>query len=264
MPNHEQAVIYGFNRFFEQQALLSGKNFRSFPLDGQDSLVGADYLLTDESRFCLVEFKNSQREISTEKKKERMLKLCQLLEQNNQMANLHDQCHFIAWNQTQEMMVKMNIYRKEVCNSKIFGKECGLKNTQSDANYQVWAKQFTTDFFENNSRRNLSLNDFEIYLEWLLLTVSGRNRSTLELITYDDQADNCLLVEFESVRSVYNWFQPKLIIRLLYQRFGEIDSLLIDRIKKLSVDKLKDLRKALLDFSNVADLVTWLNKQKRG
>ncbi|MEA5618417.1 DUF4351 domain-containing protein [Cronbergia sp. UHCC 0137] len=35
-------------------------------------------------------------------------------------------------------------------------------------------------------------------------------------------------------------------------------------LKKLSVDKLKDLREALLDFSNVADLVIWLNKQKRG
>lgn len=264
MPNHEQAVIDQFNRFFEQQALRSGKNVRSLALDGQDSLAGADYLLTDESRFCLVEFKYTQKEIYKENRKERRLKLCLLLEQNNQMADLHDRCHFIAWNQTPKMSVKMNIYRKEVCNSQIFGMACGLKNTEPDANYQVSAKQFTTDFLENNSRRNLSLNDFEIYLEWLLLTVSGGNRSTLELITYDDPADDCVLVKFESVRSVYEWFQPKLIIRLLYQRFGEIDSLLIDRIKKLSVDKLKDLREALLDFSKVADLENWLNKQKRG
>lgn len=263
MPNHEQAVIDVFNRFFKQQASLSGKNVRSLALDGQDALAGADYLLTDESRFCLVEFKYTQKEIYKEKDKKLRLELCRLLEQNNQMANLHDQCHFIAWNQTPEMMVKMNIYRKEVCNSKIFGKECGLIKTKADENYKVSAKKFTTDFFENNSRINLSLNDFEIYLEWLLLTVSGGNRSTLELITYDDQTDDCVLVKFDSVRSVYNWFQPKLIIRLLYKHFGEIDSLLIDRIKKLSVDKLKDLREAPLDFSKVADLENWLNKQKR-
>ena len=50
------------------------------------------------------------------------------------------------------------------------------------------------------------------------------------------------------------------LIRQLNRRFGEIDSLLVDRIQKLTVEKLDDLAEELLDFSNIADLITWLNK----
>lgn len=53
--------------------------------------------------------------------------------------------------------------------------------------------------------------------------------------------------------------EERTIIRQLNRRFGEIDSSLIDRIRVLSVEKLDDLAEALLDFSEVADLVTWLD-----
>jgi predicted transposase YdaD len=50
------------------------------------------------------------------------------------------------------------------------------------------------------------------------------------------------------------------IIRQLNRRFGEIDLLLVNRIKTLPIEKLDDLAEALLDFFQVADLVTWLNQ----
>jgi len=50
------------------------------------------------------------------------------------------------------------------------------------------------------------------------------------------------------------------IIRQLNRRFGEIDLLLVNRIKSLPIEKLDDLAEALLDFFQVADLVTWLNQ----
>ncbi|MDZ7963538.1 MAG: DUF4351 domain-containing protein [Nostoc sp. DedSLP03] len=52
-----------------------------------------------------------------------------------------------------------------------------------------------------------------------------------------------------------------LILRLLNRRIGEIDASLIGQIKGLSIEQLKNLGEALLDFSSVADLETWLNQQ---
>ena len=57
--------------------------------------------------------------------------------------------------------------------------------------------------------------------------------------------------------------EERTIIRQLNRRFGEIDSSLIDRIKVLSVEKLDDLAEGLLDFSEVSDLVAWLDEQER-
>lgn len=57
--------------------------------------------------------------------------------------------------------------------------------------------------------------------------------------------------------------EERTIIRQLNRRFGEIDSSLIDRIRVLSVEKLDDLAEGLLDFSEVSDLVAWLDEQER-
>ncbi|MHC5730120.1 MAG: DUF4351 domain-containing protein, partial [Nostoc sp.] len=55
--------------------------------------------------------------------------------------------------------------------------------------------------------------------------------------------------------------EQDLIVRLLNRRIGEIDASLIERIKGLSIEQLENLGEALLDFSSVADLETWLNQQ---
>ncbi|BBD67179.1 hypothetical protein NIES4072_55280 [Nostoc commune NIES-4072] len=48
--------------------------------------------------------------------------------------------------------------------------------------------------------------------------------------------------------------------RLLNRRFGEIDSLIIERLQVLSTEKLEGLGEEFLDFSNVSDLVAWLEQ----
>jgi predicted transposase YdaD len=53
--------------------------------------------------------------------------------------------------------------------------------------------------------------------------------------------------------------EQRTIIRQLTRRFGELDSSLVDRIKTLNIEKLDNLADALLDFSNINDLVIWLN-----
>ena len=56
--------------------------------------------------------------------------------------------------------------------------------------------------------------------------------------------------------------EQRTVIRQLNRRFVEIDLLLLDRIRMLTVEKLDDLAEALLDFSEIADLVTWLNQHE--
>jgi predicted transposase YdaD len=53
--------------------------------------------------------------------------------------------------------------------------------------------------------------------------------------------------------------EQQTIIRLLTRKFGELDSSLVDKIKTLNIEKLDNLADALLDFSNINNLVTWLN-----
>ncbi|MBD2603975.1 Rpn family recombination-promoting nuclease/putative transposase [Scytonema hofmannii FACHB-248] len=48
--------------------------------------------------------------------------------------------------------------------------------------------------------------------------------------------------------------------RLLNRRFGEIDSSIIERIRVLSTEQLEALGEEFLSFSNVSDLVAWLEQ----
>ncbi|MCX5982840.1 MAG: DUF4351 domain-containing protein [Nostocales cyanobacterium LacPavin_0920_SED1_MAG_38_18] len=56
--------------------------------------------------------------------------------------------------------------------------------------------------------------------------------------------------------------EQRTIIRLLNRRFGEIDSSLLHSIRMLTIEKLDDLTDSLLDFSEISDLVTWLNRHE--
>jgi hypothetical protein len=49
-----------------------------------------------------------------------------------------------------------------------------------------------------------------------------------------------------------------LIIRQLNCRIGTMDSSLIQQVQKLPVAQLEELGEALLDFTSVTDLQTWL------
>jgi len=53
-----------------------------------------------------------------------------------------------------------------------------------------------------------------------------------------------------------------LISRQLKRRFGDIDASLVEQVRNLSAEQLEKLGEALLDFSEVADLVVWVEQQK--
>lgn len=203
---HEQAVADNFNRFLGRQASSFGKKIHTIALDGQDRDAG-DYLLTDEDRFALIEFKSTEQDIKHESRKGRRLQLCELLEFNAKMKALHDQCHFIVWMQSSG--VQLNVYRYEVCNQEVFGGGCGLACKTASVGSRVHANQFAADLFGAPASRTLSLSEFEDYLAWLMVQASGGTRGTLELLIEDGSANELRLVQFESVRAAHDWFLTK-------------------------------------------------------
>ncbi len=58
--------------------------------------------------------------------------------------------------------------------------------------------------------------------------------------------------------------ETALTLRLLTRQIGEVTPELQERIRSLSIAQLEDLAEALLDFSQPADLVTWLEGHPQG
>jgi predicted transposase YdaD len=54
--------------------------------------------------------------------------------------------------------------------------------------------------------------------------------------------------------------EQALILRLLKRRVGDVSIDLETQIKALPLDRLEELGEALLDFSQINDLVAWLNQ----
>jgi hypothetical protein len=63
---HEQSVIDSFSNFFLTKGQSRGKTTNRLSLDGQDSILGADYIFTENSNFALVEFKYEDRDLKSE------------------------------------------------------------------------------------------------------------------------------------------------------------------------------------------------------
>jgi predicted transposase YdaD len=55
-----------------------------------------------------------------------------------------------------------------------------------------------------------------------------------------------------------------LILRLLSRRFGEIPPQAQTQIEQLNLEQMESLAEALLDFSAIADLLSWLKQQQAG
>jgi predicted transposase YdaD len=55
-----------------------------------------------------------------------------------------------------------------------------------------------------------------------------------------------------------------LILRQLSRRFGEIPPQAQTQIEQLNLEQMESLAEALLDFSAIADLLSWLKQQQAG
>ena len=77
-----------------------------------------------------------------------------------------------------------------------------------------------------------------------------------------------VLLDFSAVTDLVAWLAQQqrregevaLIVRQLTRRFNEVEPSLIERVRELSIEQLETLAEALLDFSQISDLVTWLEQ----
>jgi hypothetical protein len=52
------------------------------------------------------------------------------------------------------------------------------------------------------------------------------------------------------------------VLRVLHRRVGELDAGVNERLQQLSVSQLEDLLDAALDFSQMGDLIGWLETHR--
>lgn len=203
--NHEQSLANDFRDFMKAR-VPPRYRFHSFSLDGQDRDAGADYLLTDASRFALIEFKWCEQNLASEKAKKRRLKLCRQLAVRRDMRALHDLCHFIAWSDLAAgNVLKMNVYRHEICCKAVFGTASGLLQEVPMTEARWLSGAFARDFFREDGGKSLSLTEFEAYLQWVLTETSDSTKTTLELISYDPTDENMASVRLNSIAEARDW-----------------------------------------------------------
>lgn len=65
----------------------------------------------------------------------------------------------------------------------------------------------------------------------------------------------------EGVRKGQQLGEATLIVRLLERRFGSVDATTQEQIRNLPSDRLEELAVALLDFSAITDVNTWLQNE---
>jgi predicted transposase YdaD len=89
--------------------------------------------------------------------------------------------------------------------------------------------------------------------------VQALSRKQLEELIED-------LLDVSKIEDLEAWLEQQqqrerevnLIVRQLNRRLGEVEPALIERVRGLPIAQLEALGEALLDFSEVADLVAWL------
>ncbi|CAB3817440.1 hypothetical protein [Achromobacter piechaudii] len=207
MANHEKSYLQHFGDHLRDQANQRGANFERFDLDGQDYKVLADLIFTNYDYFVLVEGKNSEMELGTERRKaERVSRLCSGLAANPAMLALHDACHFIAWRNSKSTKLELDVYRKQICTTAMLGTACPLPPPDSSTAEPFKLRKFSDGFFHMPPPPTFAIHraDFEEYVRWLVTTVTAGDSSEVELVgrKYDADGD-AMAIALPSLALVY-------------------------------------------------------------
>ena len=188
---HEQSIIDNFFDYLKR--VYEDKNeFYSSSLDGQDTLLNADYIFTNSTKFVLSEFKYQEQDIKSEHNKQRSTLLCLKLLADNLNKQRHNKCHFIAWSDMtyDDCQILLNQYNNEVCISNIKDRIC--------------IEDFSEDFYEN--KIGLEFDEFNEYIKWLLDSPNLPNDGTnIELIINDSEKKQFKMETFNTLEKLKNW-----------------------------------------------------------
>ncbi|NES20919.1 MAG: Rpn family recombination-promoting nuclease/putative transposase [Symploca sp. SIO3E6] len=75
--------------------------------------------------------------------------------------------------------------------------------------------------------------------------------------------DMTVLLESPWYRQFVKDGMLKLLMRMLKSKFGELEPEILEPVQSLSPEQLEDLGEELFSFSQIADLVAWLQKQEK-
>ena len=172
-------------------------------MDGQDALLGADYLFTDNTRFLLTEFKYEKLDLKNEKKKPRRLVMCAALDEHKEAQSLSFDCHFIAWSEREyTRTVVFNSYYAEICNRTLFGADSLLQRETPLESSRCSADDFIDGFILGSV--GVGYAEFEGYSSWLLSLESGGGDS-IELMLDNPDSAQLEFLEFSSVQALKTW-----------------------------------------------------------
>jgi hypothetical protein len=211
MLDMEQATIDGFNKSMSAYAQSMAQPYDYFSLAGQDR-DAADYLLSTQNQFALVEFKFTEKTLDAESKKWRRLKLCQALQQESaaRMVSLHDKCHFICWvNQIDlnTLETQLNIYRHEVCNCQMWRgtADHGMTTKLPKVSTRLRGEAFAGNFFTKPPKLSLGFLEFKEYIDWLLKIPGGKNGQVSLQVIVKDPRNHWTYKHFSSLDALHAW-----------------------------------------------------------
>lgn len=207
MAQHEKSYLQHFGDHLRDEAARRGVRFQCFDMDAQDRKALADMIFTNYDYFVLVEGKNSEKEIVRERRKlERVTRLCRGLTDDPAMLRLHDTCHFITWRDSQSTKLELDIYRSQVCTASVLGTTCELPPPHSGSRKPFRLSTFSTGFFHTPPPPQYAIDrsDFEVYVHWLVTTVTAGDSSEVELVGQKcDEEGDIVSVMLPSLADVY-------------------------------------------------------------
>jgi len=199
---HEQSIIDAFSNYFLKKGKELGRQTYRLSVDGQDSLLGADYIFTSNSRFALIEFKYESIDIITEGKKELREKMCQLLDHNTLRRTQSLECHYIAWSEIiEKRKIHLNKYYPEVCNSKIFP-NANLTTPLPNESYRLHSERLIDQFLKGEIGSNYE--EFSQYTKWLL-KIAGSEADGIEVMLDNPDSDQLDILDFKNLDLLNEW-----------------------------------------------------------
>ena len=200
--NHEQSVIDIFVKRFREIGSKNGRKTYQFSLDGQDALVGADYIFNTNTNFALVEFKYEKIDLRSEGKKRLRKITCENLKEDNGRYLQSLECHFIAWSQkgtTRE--IYLNQYYPTICNQKIFP-DSRILPQDGDSSSEVSSKTLIENFLRGYV--GASFNVFKSYTDWLL-SLGETGAGGIEVMMDNPERNQSGMLEFNNLDLLHDW-----------------------------------------------------------
>lgn len=201
----EQSVIDGFFNFLRRRVEKKERQFVKCSMDGMDTVLGADYIFSDNTTFLLTEFKFDKSDLIKEAEKPRRLNLCRKLDIDILKLQQSLRCHYIAWSEVipeNRRRIYFNPYQPEICNRTIFGTDSGLKNMLANHKNKKPASEIIDCFIAHEIGASFDL--FDSYVTWLI-SLEGEDGSAVEILIDDPESDECDLQGFDSLKELKLW-----------------------------------------------------------